>query len=34
MIHLLANDLKRDIFWDKNKYSQNELDIKKGKVND
>jgi len=31
MIHLLANDLKRDIFWDENKYSQNELDTKKGK---
>ena len=34
MIHLLANDLKRDIFWDEYKYSQNELDIKKGKDND
>lgn len=34
MIHLLANDLKRDIFWDENKYSKNELDIKKGKEDD
>ncbi len=33
MIHLLANDLKRDVFWDKNRYSQNELDTQKGKNN-
>ncbi|KLE02523.1 hypothetical protein O8C99_07320 [Aliarcobacter butzleri] len=33
MIHLLANDFKRDIFWDENKYSQNELDEKKSKDN-
>ncbi|MFW2234902.1 ABC-three component system protein [Aliarcobacter butzleri] len=33
MIHQLANDLERDIFWDENKYSKNELDTKKGKDN-
>ena len=31
MIHLLANDLKRDIFWNESKYTKDDLNIERDK---